>query len=358
MLTGDSQEAPERVEDDEVWATPVLLCRQGSPIQVVPFDTLVRMQGRRPWVVIQGPWKTGTNVLKAYVERFFDVDVPTVGTKNGWQTANYQFATDGRMWWKHEPLRSAVLLPELHVGRPVVILATVREPTRWINALAHGAYELRAGRGNLHSGNKGKGDHRWLQEGPVEFQHPITHEVFRYKCADQLWAEYAYGVMKGRLATESEKLRTRVVRHEDLVLQPLAVLQGLAKLGLPRKLQPGSRRPLPFHEIDDIKGMYWSNKDRQTNDLKNEVLQGGVWAEYCLEKVAARLDQLGPLLDVFGYARRVGYATEPVNKFGADVEVYGPEEPAQPQQDEGLQRPGAVSAPAPPLRDDAPPLLR
>ena len=355
VVFGDIMKAPARVDEREILTTPVLHCSRGVPTHVVPFDEKARQLGRKPFVVVMGPWRTGTNVLVAYLKRFFDVDIPSVGDRS-WKLANYEFpVTSSGMWWKHEPMRTPVLMPESHQGRPVFILATIREPTRWINALAFGAYELQAGRGNWHWRNRGKGDHRWLTEGPVQFVHPLTKEVLEYSSGDELWCEYAYGLMKGRLATQSERLRTRVVRHEDLVLQPLVVLEGLAMLGLPRKMDPLTRQPIPFEEICDVKGGHCTNKSRSNAQLKVEVMYGGVWQQHCLQKVAERLQPMGRLLDVFGYARRDGgFLVEPVNTFGASLrieDVLGddeePEEPARVREERERHR--AASVPAKPV---------
>lgn len=345
------------MEPDEEFATPVLHFKEGRPSHVVPFDLGAR--GMKPFVVVLGLWKTCTNVLVEYLTKFFDVDLPTVkamsGGPGGWKWANYEFpepgrcgARRGRTWWKHEPLRDLVLFPATHQGRPVLILCCIREPCRWINALAHGSYELKGAKGNRWFWkSNGKGDHRWLAEGPVQFKHPMTDEVFTYKNADSLWVEYAYGVMKGRLATQAESLRTRVVRHEDIVLQPLAVLEALVQLGLPRKLD-GQGRPIQFAEVEAIKGGHCTSKDRTRDDLKNEVIYGGCWQEYCLDEVGSRLDDFGPLLDVFGYPRRTGYMQEPRNTFGALVEFdHGSDtEVEEPERVKAQRLERARSAPA------------
>ena len=90
-------------------------------------------------------------------------------------------------------------------------------------------------------------------------------------------------------------------------------------------------------------------------------MQGGVWSDYCLQEVAEKLDKLGRLLDVFGYARRTGYVQEPVNNFGAEValdEVAEDEgevpEPAVFARQRAEAR--AASVPAPPV--GAAPLLK
>ena len=341
VVEGDSGELPESLEEDEQWATPVLCCASGEPKHVVPFDQGVLAAGVRPVVVIHGPWKSGTNVLKDYVERFFDVTVPVWGDR-GWKLANYRMEGEGgagdRMIWKHEPLRSPVILPATWKGRPIVILSCIREPTRWINALAFGAYELKPGKGNPAPNRRGYGDHTWLQKGPVFFDHPCDQRSrYVYASADKLWVEYAYGMMKGRLVTTAERHRTRIVRHEDLVLQPMAVLRGLELMGLPRKVVPGSHGELvPFRTQELIKGGHWTKRDRALADLQRECMMGGVWERYCLEQVADRLDRYGPLLDVFGYQRRDGSTHEPVNTFGADVsledirEDVGPDEIPEP----------------------------
>ena len=125
--------------------------------------------------------------------------------------------------------------------------------------------------------------------------------------------------MKGRLCTQYPKLRTRILRHEDLVLRPKAVLEGLAALGLPRKKDP-SGEPIPFEEITVIRGGHRTNKSREVADLRRQVLQAGVWAEYCLDKLANRLELIAPLLDAFGYPRKAGQGVDTINTFGDDVE--------------------------------------
>ncbi len=77
------------------------------------------------------------------------------------------------------------------------------------------------------AGRRRRGDLGWMR-GAVEVRVPDLERPQRFASIPQLWATYIEGCLAGPPS------RVAVVRHEDVLMRPGAVVRALEDLGLPR----------------------------------------------------------------------------------------------------------------------------
>ena len=174
-------------------------------------------------VCVFGMHKSGTHVLAQYIRDLFDVQVqPRIGKFDG-----VVLVDDGMSpVWKHTlPTRPALgAAPE-----DIVVIVTVRNLVSWLASVSRHAYEI-------HRADKKRRRGLWWLLEPVEVRDVLGFSDIRMKfsSAVYLWAAYAQCYLQGHLAPAGNMARVVIVRHEDLITQPAAVVSALTESGLPR----------------------------------------------------------------------------------------------------------------------------
>ena len=124
---------------------------------------------------------------------------------------------------------------------------------------------------------------------PVELRWPLP--ATRYASAIDLWAQYARGYISG--VAVSDETPYVILRYEDVLERPAAVVDALAALGLRRNSQPFT---VQDHIVDRSGGV--GNRDtllaRQQTDIKYYIGESLTALGNCLQPHEA-------LLTAFGY---------------------------------------------------------
>ena len=193
-----------------------------------------------PNVCVFGLHKSGTHLLHAYLSTFFEVNVQPANKGQGVTQLG------GVACWKHHiPCRQTgpYVLPEgIGKGQKTVILITVREVRSWIAALSEGAYEIRP----RSCSRRRHGWRTWMY-GDIEVQHPLDMSYLEFDNIADMWAQAMYGYLTGGICAGSDVVRVAIVRFEDLLHEPEALMNRLERLGLRRK-------PNDFYVIEEPKG--------------------------------------------------------------------------------------------------------
>jgi hypothetical protein len=228
--------------------------------------------------------KSGTHVLLEYVKKYFDVDICNKMTKKDTGTVT----VSGNNHWKHFIPTSSLIFAEEQSETPLVILLTIRDLCSWILALARGSYEI-----HPHpKAKRRKFDYRWLLNKICVNPNSKNPEYFDN--ATQLWCTYAFGYATCAICSNSKRLRVIVVRTEDLVKQPDAVLEDLTRAGLPRNR-------VPFAAIDEHHGGHLQSGDTRQKlleDINNSLYK---FDKHAIEKIGEAVKDFPGLFLHFGY---------------------------------------------------------
>lgn len=231
----------------------------------------------RPTVCVMGMHRSGTKALAQYVTRFFEVDVEPASRplRRGRFDTGTVCLAGGFRTWKHAVPCAPLGLPA-HGGPVVAVLLTVRDPCSWMCSLAQHAYEIfpserrKRRQGSLH----------WMLEGVQlrtsrEF-HADPNPGARFASVPDLWAAYVGGYLRGSMLVaggdpagmassgDADVAHVRVVRFEDIVLRPDAVVAELARLGLPRNGRP-------FAPIEEVVGGAAGSRDELVARLEGAL---------------------------------------------------------------------------------------
>jgi len=201
---------------------------------LVPLPELPSAVGRRYTVGVMGLHRSGTHALVEYLRRFFDVDhePQMVKVKGRVDSGTLNWA-GGKQIWKHAVPLGPWDIPESGCnGGPAVVLLTVREVQSWMVSLAKHAYEIFPIAGH----KRAQGKLWWMLE-PVElrtgssFANPFQGQTFL--SVPELWATYVHGYLAKAMCSGRGPTFV-IVRFEDIVQRPAAVVTALEHLGLPR----------------------------------------------------------------------------------------------------------------------------
>ena len=83
--------------------------------------------------------------------------------------------------------------------------------------------------------------------GDIEVQHPLDMSYLEFDNIADMWAQAMYGYLTGGICAGSDVVRVAIVRFEDLLHEPEALMNRLERLGLRRK-------PNDFYVIEEPKG--------------------------------------------------------------------------------------------------------
>jgi hypothetical protein len=245
-------------------------------------------------VVVLGPFASSTNAMCKYLNKFFNVEVLPplepktmtgyVGDANGIvgpvdDDADPMSGPFEPFTWKHTPPLYKTS-GEYVFGPDTLVIQMIREPSSWFDALSRSKYTLKPVKGIPRDG------YGWLQDR-VKLDAPQLkdaanisrqlaknpHAEVEYHDVIDLWACYAYGYGVGYIST-GPYAHVTIVRHEDLVVDPLAVLRALAGKNLPRKLvSPESDLFVEFAPINDYIGGHRGSK-RKRPEVIGHVREG------------------------------------------------------------------------------------
>ena len=241
---------PDAFECSTAPSVHVLLSPGSSP---APPPSIVAVAAHLK-VCVMGLHRSGTHLLREYIQRFFDVDVepkPRKRRKGGSVDDGTVVLSEDFKIWKHTVPLGPFKIPHASCGGQVVVLLTVRDPVSWIASLSsHGSYEIAPTvwrKQKRHRTEWMFGEVEMRTPAPL-FADPFAHA--RFDSVVHLWAAYANGYLRGTMqekydevAPDSLESVTRrqkrdvvfiVVRFEDVVLRPVAVVESLVQLGLPR----------------------------------------------------------------------------------------------------------------------------
>lgn len=202
-------------------------------------------------VCVMGLHRSGTHALREYLEQFFEGEHeprPRRTRAGGRLEVGTVELAGGHQLWKHAvplaPFRAPAAGPG---GAPAVVLLTVRSPQSWICSLSKHAYEIFP----RLSRRRPQGRLSWMFEevimatGNGLFADPFPDAVF--PSVPELWAAYARGYLYEAMGGQDDPSSGPIyviVRFEDIVLRPGAVVEALARLGLPRN-------SVPFEPIEE-----------------------------------------------------------------------------------------------------------
>ena len=211
-------------------------------------------------VCIFGMYKSATHALSQYVSRYFDVVVqPTLCGKD-----DGTIRLDTLKVWKHVLPDDARLFPKVADGRAATLLLTVRDLSSWMLSLSREPYDIfpcldkRRKRDSL----------QWMFS-KVELRCPysLCTRWGRFASVPHLWMAYVEGYLAGKVNVAGfagSPSKVAIVRYEDIIQRPRAVVQALNELGLPRNQEP-------FQAIDE--GVSHSGKSRASIIQREAQLQ-------------------------------------------------------------------------------------
>ena len=235
-------------------------------------------------VCILGMYKSATHALSQYVSRYFDVVVqPTLCGKD-----DGTIRLDTLKVWKHVLPDDARLFPKVADGRAVTLLLTVRDLSSWMLSLSREPYDIfpcldkRRKRDSL----------QWMFS-KVELRCPysLCTRWGRFASVPHLWMAYVEGYLAGKVNVAGfagSPSKVAIVRYEDIIQRPGAVVQALQELGLPRNQEP-------FQAIDE--GVSHSGKSRASIIQREAQLQP-------IQFPALLPPRISVLSQLLGYDRR------------------------------------------------------
>jgi len=250
-----------------------LLCeggQSGAPPPILLGSELKPDLRQCSFVGVSGVYGSGTHLLLEYLEGFFDERIQPANEETN-SVAENPFdgflcweEQHGRYLWKH-----AVPCKPWTVPTEAVVLLTVREPCAWVRSLAWNPYELFSCDGICDEADDQRdlgpydrvdrkdrkdkpGAVSWLF-GPVEIRpegggwdpeeawvDPDTVRVRWAEGVGEMWSSYVGGYRMGRMLPIGGAPLPRyvVVRYEDILLRPSAVVAELEAAGLRRNSRP------------------------------------------------------------------------------------------------------------------------
>lgn len=210
-----------------------------------------------------GPHCSGTKAMADFVHRYFRVHIEPSRTHRP-DPCEIVLA-DFRVWKYVVPLASLNMPDEGPQGGPVLVITMVRDCLSWMASLAEHMTDLVPCTADGHESPKKRRSSKWMADrvqmktGPR--QDPFAGTSF--ESVPDLWALYVGGYLSGAMLSDSVKPGPTfvIVRREDLVERPMAVCNGLERIGLPRRRQTlnpasvGDRRRMPV--MDSSEGDVW-----------------------------------------------------------------------------------------------------
>eukprot|EP00927_Polykrikos_kofoidii_P021997 TRINITY_DN20661_c0_g1_i2.p1 TRINITY_DN20661_c0_g1~~TRINITY_DN20661_c0_g1_i2.p1 ORF type:complete len:364 (-),score=41.01 TRINITY_DN20661_c0_g1_i2:36-1127(-) len=216
----------------------------------------------RGTVGVMGLHASGSKIMTEYVKKYFDVDVEPearrIGGAGGRKDTGTLFGKGCFPLWKHTvPLRPVALPPrveDVDVGNGcggsmvghgplLLLLFLVRDVRSWMGSLAERPYEINRSNG----GRRRQGKLHWMfdeiqmrTEGGTAAD-PFANALFA--SVPMLWVAYANGYLMGALLGD-DPTPCAIIRFEDVVKRPVEVLEGLERLGLPRRKDSGQFEPI------------------------------------------------------------------------------------------------------------------
>ena len=196
------------------------------------YSTMVR-----PDVYVLGPYCSGTNAMQEYIEANFAATVHPRPKSDGKkvQTGVIYGKSSNKDWmmWKHT-------LPWQRLEFPTtnsVVILMIREPCAWLASVNSAMYELQT-----CSYQKRQKKQPWTCHRVAFQKTPGNCNDHEFPDAVTIWRHYAQGYATGAISVSSGERdpyqNVVIVRHEDLVTSPKAVMAALESLGLPPK-NPG-----------------------------------------------------------------------------------------------------------------------
>ena len=216
-------------------------------------------------VAIASPMHGGSNILQWYVDQNFDVTVRPCAKPEGAKKTRgskrvntgeidlddfryvavrerkyFLQADDGRRTlWKHTPPTRRMSLNGLPGAPELALLLCVRDPIAWFHGMAREHY------GSLKS-DRMKQDEQgfWLLQR-VSFGYDKNVIVLSpedaykggrlaFENALELYALHVYGYLQGRFKVNESVTKVFIIRNEDVLEDPLGVVEELERLGLKR----------------------------------------------------------------------------------------------------------------------------
>ncbi len=224
----DSEDNPFYDEQDQDVQIPVALLPEVS----TPAPQNVFVLGEAPdncWifddplVCVFGLFKSGTKLLAEYLRQSFAVRVTPAEGKH---PVDGEVVLPGCKLWKHRVPFSP--LPLERETRPACVLICVREVRSWLCALSEHAYTIRKAQG----GRRKKHNIGWMLQD-ITIQDEVSGNVYPFAGVPELYSAYITGYFATYISTD---LPAVVVKYEDLLAQPMSVLNELERLGLRRNV--------------------------------------------------------------------------------------------------------------------------
>lgn len=212
-----------------------VLLSPGTPSNKRPilnFD----LQQLTPTVCVMGLYGSGTHAMGEYLRRYFSVHVEPRPRQKRDGTVELGA---GFKIWKHTVPLGDFLAPASGPGNsPVVVILTIREVRSWMTSLARNPYELYP----IPKRTRHRGRVNWMfdkvhLDTTSDYYNPF--QGCDFTSVPSLWTEYANGYLSGAMVGAGGHGPTYIiVRYEDIVRRPHAVVEELEQLGLRRTAKP------------------------------------------------------------------------------------------------------------------------
>ena len=182
-------------------------------------------------IAVLGLHRSGTHILAQYCNDLFNGIVQP--DPDGSRREQGVVHIGELHLWKHTVPWQRIQIPT-NQDVPVTLLLTVRDLLPWMVALGRGAYEIFP----VPRKRRQQEDLQWML-GRIELDTTpgYHHDPFpdlRFDSLPALWTAYVEGYLHGNMCLTTSPQRVVVVRQEDLVSRPEAVVDELARLGLQR----------------------------------------------------------------------------------------------------------------------------